>query len=328
MRFRIRKVICLLLVFLAFPLLFSGCVKQEKVCTGEDKLQIVTTIFPPFDFARQISGGKAQISMLLKPGMESHSYEPSPADIIAIENCDLFIYNGGESDVWVDELLKTINSDTIQILKMMDCVDGLEETAVEGMQGVHSHTHEEEHHHGEGETAEYDEHVWTAPLNACAITRKIAEKMIALDPNNASTYQNNAENYISLLSELDQEIQTIVSEGKRKMILFGDRFPFRYFADAYNLDYRAAFPGCSAESEPSAKTVAYLIDKARQEKIPNIFYIEFSNLKIARTLQEETGAIPLLFHSCHNLSKDEMDKGVTYLELMRKNAENLKEALN
>ncbi|MEE1014327.1 MAG: metal ABC transporter substrate-binding protein [Clostridia bacterium] len=340
----------LILCMIGSFLLCTGCAGNTAHRVDDGVLRIVTTIFPPYDFAREITGGKAELHMLLKPGTESHSYEPSPADILLVESCDLFIYNGGESDTWVEDLLATIDTSHLQVLKMMDCVDMLEEEAVEGMQAVHSHnhgeectdehhhhedeeTHDEEHRHGEEEefhpeVAEYDEHVWTSPVNAMKITAAIAATVAEIDNENAEFYRANAENYQARLGQLHQEFQRIVAEGKRDTFIFGDRFPFRYFAEEYGLTYRAAFPGCSAESEPGAKTVAYLIDKVRQEKIPNIFYIEFSNQKIALTIQEETGAKPLMFHSCHNLSADEMAQGITYLMLMEQNAENLKEALN
>ena len=291
-----------------------------------DNIRIVTTIFPPYDFAREIAGDDAEIHMLLKPGTESHSYEPSPADILLVESCDLFIYNGGESDTWVEALLQTIDTSNLRILKMMDCVEGLEEETVEGMQSVHKH----EHHHEEEfhpESAEYDEHVWTSPENAIRITDAICCALVEIDKDHAELYQKNTSAYKEKLKQLSGKFRDIVSNGNRHTMIFGDRFPFRYFAEEYGLDYRAAFPGCSAESEPGAKTVAYLIDKVRKEKMPYIFYIEFSNQKIAQTIQEEIGAELLLFHSCHNLSADELKQGATYLKLMEENAENLKEAL-
>ena len=331
------KRIMALVMFVCMSFVFFGC-ENRTPDYSDDRLKIVTTIFPPFDFAREIACGRADVSMLLKPGMESHSYEPSPTDIISIESCDLFIYTGGESDTWIDEILKTIDNPDLRIIKMMDCVDTLQEEMVEGMQGAHVHSdydheHDESGDHGddhdhEAETDEYDEHIWTAPLNAAAITEAIADCMSELDRENSDFYTENAKSYIEKLKNLDLEFKEIVSNAKRKIIIFGDRFPFRYLAEAYGLEYRAAFPGCSAESEPSAKTVAYLMDKVREDNIPNIFYIEFSNQKIAKSIQEETGAVPLILHSCHNLSKDEMDKGMTYLELMQQNAANIKEALN
>ncbi len=320
-----KRILCLMLIGILIG--FSGCGVAPVEHTLDD-IRIVTTIFPPYDFAREIAGGNAEIHMLLKPGTESHSYEPSPADILLVESCDLFIYNGGESDTWVEALLQNIDTSNLRILKMMDCVQGLEEEAVEGMQSVHTHKHE--HHHEEEfhpESAEYDEHVWTSPENAIRIADSICRELVEIDEGHAELYQKNTVAYTDKLKQLSGKFRDIVNNGNRYTVIFGDRFPFRYFAEEYGLDYRAAFPGCSAESEPGAKTVAYLIDKVRQEQIPYIFYIEFSNQKIAKSIQEETGAEPLLFHSCHNLSADEMKQGVTYLELMEENAENLKEAL-
>lgn len=337
---------------------------------GDDKLQIVTTIFPPYDFARNIAGRNADVSMLLKPGTESHSCEPSPSDIIKIINCDIFIYTGGESDTWVDEILDSIseNGRDIRIIKMLDVVDNaVEEEIVEGMQAglleLNEHSEEavsetggsgnedgedtaleqsdadgsdaaaegsdEHEHETESEHAhEYDEHVWTSPRRAMQIVDAISNAVIELDPDNIDEYQMNTAIYLSLLSDLDQEYREAVESSKRDYIVFGDRFPFRYLADEYGLKYSAAFPGCSSESEPSAKTVAYLIDRVREEEIPAVFYIEFSNQKIADAIAEETGAKKLLLHSCHNLTSEQMNNGVTYLDLMRDNLENLKEALN
>lgn len=347
-------------------ILMSSCSSsdlQGAVSSGGDgKLQIVTTIFPPYDFARNIAGRNADVSMLLKPGTESHSYEPSPSDIIKIMDCDIFIYTGGESDTWVDEILDSIseNNRDIRIIKMLDVVDNaVEEEIVEGMQAglleLNEHSEEEgvasetggsvtesgddnsreqsdsdEHEHEtESEHAhEYDEHVWTSPRRAMQIVDAISNAVIELDPDNIDDYQMNTAIYLSLLSDLDQEYREAIESSKRDYIVFGDRFPFRYLADEYGLKYSAAFPGCSSESEPSAKTVAYLIDRVKEEAIPVVFYIEFSNQKIADAIVQETGAKKLLLHSCHNLTSEQMNNGVTYLDLMRDNLENLKEALN
>lgn len=315
----------LAILWMVVCLVLSGC--GEILTESEKPLSVVTTVFPPYDFARAIAGENAEISMLLKPGTESHSYEPSPQDILLVESCDLFIYNGGESDIWVETILETMDNSNLRIIRMMDCTENLSEEHVEGMQTAHTHDHEhEEEFHPELD--EYDEHVWTSPVNAVAISNAIADALISIDPKHQEDYRNNAKTYQNALTSLDKTFRTIVSQGKTDLILFGDRFPFRYFAEEYGLTYRAAFPGCSAESEPSAKTVAYLIDKVKEEGLSHIFYIEFSNQRIARAIQEETGAVPLLFHSCHNISKDEMERGITYLDLMEQNAENLKEALS
>ncbi len=318
-----RRYLAACCVALTVLLTACGFVPTEHT----EKLSVVTTIFPPYDFTRAIAGETADISMLLKPGTESHSYEPSPQDILLVENCDLFIYNGGESDTWVETILDTIDSSKLRIVKMMDCANKLSEETVEGMQTGHTHDHEhpEEFH---PETAEYDEHVWTSPVNAIKITNAILAQLKEIAPANADVYQKNADAYCDNLKHLHHTFQSIVAHGKTDTLIFGDRFPFRYFAEEYGLSYWAAFPGCSAESEPGAKTVAYLIDQVKEEELSHIFYIEFSNQRIAKAIQEETGAKPLLFHSCHNVSRDELQQGVTYLDLMRQNAENLKEALS
>lgn len=313
-----------LLVGLLILITLTGCTNYSvPIYENKDKISIVTTIFPPYDFAKGVAGDRADITMLLKAGTESHSYEPSPADIIAAQNCDIFIYNGGKSDVWVNTILDTIENPDLKVIKMLDCVENLTEETVEGMQGVHHHHNGEECHH-----IEYDEHIWTSPLNAIAITKKIADAIIEVDPENADEYIKNLTQYTNKLDDIHNSFLKIVNNSEEKTMIFGDRFPFRYFADCYGLDYWAAFPGCSAEAEPSAKTVVYLIEKTKEENIENIFYIEFSNMKIANTICEETGAKPLLFHSCHNVSSDEMEKGVTYIDLMTENIKNLREALN
>ncbi len=313
---RIRDFLCFLVCTILCTCC-SGC--QNQIPTSQtEKISVVTTIFPAFDFAREIAGEYADVSMLLHPGTESHSYEPSPADIIAVENCDIFIYNGGESDAWVETMLENIDTSDCIVLPMMESVELMEEEHTEG---------DSHHHHEDGHTAEYDEHIWTSPKNAVKIVGNIREALMKVDPGHREYYQDRFSNYSAKLRELDKEFEEIVATGKLQTIVFGDRFPFRYFAETYGLKYRAAFPGCSAETEPSAKTVAYLIDKIKQEGIPNIFYIEFSNQRLAKVIQEETGAEPLLFHSCHNVSKEEMESGYTYLSLMWENARNLKEAL-
>ncbi len=295
-------------------LLLSGCgIEIGKA----DQLMIVTTIFPPYDFARAITGGQAEIVMLLKPGCESHSYEPSPQDILLVEDCDLFIYNGGESDTWVDTILESVDVSKKTVIKMMDCVEGLSEEH-------HHHEHEENH----APVAEYDEHIWTSPVNAKKVTSVILDAVTELNQPKKEMYQSNAQRYLTELDRLDREFREIVAKGDTRTMIFGDRFPFRYFAEEYGLSYYAAFSGCSGATEPAAKTVAFLIDKVKDEEISNTFYIEFSNQRIAKTIEEETGAKPLLFHSCHNLTATEMKQGVTYLDLMWQNSRNLKEALS
>jgi zinc transport system substrate-binding protein len=276
---------------------------------------VVSTIFPPFDFAREIAGERVSRLMLVPPGVESHSFEPTPRDIIRIQNCDVYIYVGGESDVWVKRVLSSIDTSKMQIISLMDCVTVVEEEIVEGM--------EEE---GE-EEAEYDEHVWTAPRNAKLIVQKISDALCAVDAGNAGAYRTNTAAYLAKLDALDAAFREVVAGGSRRTVVFGDRFPFRYLADAYNLSYFAAFPGCSTETEPSAATLRFLIDKVRAERIPVIFHIELSNERMADMISEETGAKKLLFHAGHNVSKRELEQGRSYLDIMNQNVLNLKEAL-
>jgi zinc transport system substrate-binding protein len=304
---------------------------------GERGVAVVTTIFAPYDFARQIGGDAVNLTMLLPPGSESHSYEPSPRDIITIRNSDIFIYVGGESDSWVDRILSSMDTSGKKVIKLMDCVSVVEEVIVEGMEDDehdhHDHEHEEGEEHEHEEHAEYDEHVWTSPANAVLIVEKIARALCEKDPSNADFYMRNAADYIAQLNDLDAAFQRTAANGARKTIVFGDRFPFRYFCDRYGLDYYAAFPGCSTETEPSAATVAFLINKIKTEKIPVVFHIELSNDRMCDTISAETasgsqrGAKKMLLHACHNVSKADFERGATYLELMTRNVDALREAL-
>lgn len=307
-----RTVFLILAVILVFC--FTGCSQQPGVETN-GKLQIVSTIFPAYDFSLQVCKDLADITILIPPGSESHSYEPTAQDIITISNCDLFIYTGGLSDTWVNEILLSMDK-PIKTIKMMDCVDAVEEVITEGMQ-------EEE-----GSEIEYDEHVWTSPKNAIKITEAIYSVVCELDSDNASVYLINYETYIGSLDELDKEFTDFFATVENKTLIFGDRFPFRYFADEYGLKYYAAFPGCATETETSAQTIAFLIDKVKEENISTVFYVEFSNHLIADSIAEATGTKTALLHSCHNVTKDDMSNGMTYLSLMQQNLITLKEAMN
>jgi zinc transport system substrate-binding protein len=291
---------------------------------ADKKISIVTTIFPAYDFTRAIVGDKAELTMLLPPAAESHSFEPTPQDIIKIQNCDVFIYVGGESDEWVRGVLDSLDTSTMKIVTLMDCVEVVEEEVVEGME----EEPEEPASSDEEKAAEYDEHVWTSPKNAKLIVQKISDALCEVDSANASIYRQNTAAYEIQLDDLDAKFQAVVDDAKRKTIVFGDRFPFRYFADAYGLSYYAAFPGCSTETEPSAATVKFLIDKINAEKIPVIFHIELSNEKMANIISEETGAKVLQLHAAHNISKEDFEAGLSYLEIMNQNVEALREALN
>ena len=311
-----------ILPLLCALLLLAGC-GPELPPEDPDRLQVVAAVFPAYDFARAAAGELADVTLLLPPGAESHSYEPTPADILRVQRCDLFIYLGGESDAWVDTILSAVEPQG-ETLRMVDCVDLLEEETVEGMQGGHDHDHEEDHDHL-GEVLSMDEHVWTAPLNAAAITRTIGERLAALDPANAGTYAAGAEGYALELEALDRDFAAFFQGREDRTIVFGDRFPLLYFAAAYDLDYYAAFPGCGAQTEPSAATVAFLTKKVLEEDLPTVWYIEFSNHLVADGIAEAAGVNTARFHTCHNVSQADLDAGATYLSLMRANLEALKE---
>lgn len=286
-----------------------------------ERPQIVATVFPAYDFARSAAGELADVTLLLPPGAESHSYEPTPADILRVQRCDLFIYLGGESDAWVDTILSAIEPRG-DVLRMIDCVDLLEEETVEGMQG--GHDHEEDHDHL-GEVLSMDEHVWTAPRNAAAVTRIIGQRLALLDRSNGEAYAAGAEAYALELEELDRDFAAFFDTLPDRTIVFGDRFPLLYFAEAYDLDYYAAFPGCGAQTEPSAATVAFLTRKVREEGLPAVWYIEFSNHLVADSIAEAAGVETAQFHTCHNVSRADLEAGATCLSLMRANLEALRE---
>ena len=310
-----KKVFILLLVLCTCFVV--GCGKEKN----STKYKIISTSFPGYDFARAVIKDVDDISvnLLLKPGSETHDFEPTPQDIIDIQESDLFIYIGGESDEWIDDVLKDIDTSKTKILKLMDVVDLYEEELSEGME-----IEEED----EGEEVEYDEHIWTSPKNAIKMINKIKEEIINIDNDNKENYKKNASNYIDELTNIDNQFREIVNNASRKELVFGDRFPLRYFVEEYGLTYHAAFPGCSEQTEASAKTITYLINYVKQNKIPVVFHIELSNGKIAETIANEAGAKVLEFNAVHNISKKDFDDGLTYADYMKKNIEVLKEALN
>lgn len=312
----VKKLVPLLL---CLCLILSGCSARETEKKDSSKLQIVCTNFPAYDFAREIAGDRAQIKLLIKPGAEVHSYEPAPKDVIAIQESDLFICNGGESEAWVESLV----GENVNALRMMDCV----ETVAESGEGIYAAEDEHDHEHDDGEEEELDEHVWTTPGNAAKICYALCDKLCELDQENANEYMLNYEVYNAKLMELDIEIRTTVLNGVRDTLVFADRFPMRYFTREYGLKYYAAYPGCASQTEPSAKTVAFLIDHVREEKIPAVLYMEFSNEKMADVICEDTGCEKLPFYSAHSVTARQFEDGVTYLDLMRMNIETLKEAL-
>lgn len=287
-----------------------GCSADEKPQGG--KLTVITTIFPAYDFARQVFGDSADVKMLLKPGQESHSYDPSAKDIVEISSCDLFIYNGGESDQWVESVLKS--APDVSTFRMTDAVSLLEEEVTEGMQ---EHDHEEES--GGHDEEEYDEHVWTSPANSAKIVRALGNAAAEQFPELSEQLAANAGDYAGKIDELDGKFAELL-DGEERYFIFGDRFPLLYFFRRYGLNYYAAFPGCGSETEPSARTMTFLLDKLKQEDaVPAVFCIELSSRRLADVLAEDSGLQTVEFHTCHNISQDDFNSGATYLTLMQRN---------
>ena len=313
------KRVLTILILLGLLFTLSACGAQEtKIEDG--KLEIVASVFPAYDFARQIGGERVRAYLLLPPGAETHSFEPTAQDLIRIRNCGLFFYNGGESEEWVEELLEGQDAPP-ETLCMLDCVEALEEEVKEGMQRVFEEEEEDE------EGPEYDEHVWTSPVKAMEICRALCEDLCRIDPEGERLFRANLAAYEAKLTDLDGAFRRAVSQGQRNVLIFADRFPVRYFVEEYGLDYYAAFPGCADDTEPSARTVAFLIDRVREQQIPAVLTIEFSNEKMADVICEDTGCKKYRFHSCHTVSAEELEEGVTYLDLMWQNVETVKEAL-
>lgn len=332
----------------------GGCSGGKYADLDENKLLIVTTLFPQYDFAKQIAGDKAEVILLLSPGVESHDFEPTPSDIILINKADLFIYTGDEMEPWVSTILDSIDNPELTIL---DVSEGIE-VICEEENHEHNHVHEESqesegHDHDENlndESEEYshedeniifdesnhvghdhshsaDPHIWTSPVNAMKMVETIEHALVELDEGNKDLYQEKAHEYIHELEEIDGELKEIVNHSDKHTIYFGGRFAMSYFASEYGLNYAAAFDSCQAESEPSARLIIKIIEKMQEDGAKYVFYEEMTDPKAARIIAEEIDGEIKLLHSCHNVSKAEMDEGVTYVSLMKQNVINLRIAL-
>lgn len=308
-------------------LILVGCSVESKTTSTSDtdKLQIVTTLFPQYDFARQIAGDKAEVTLLLPPGMESHSYEPTPADIIKINKADLFIYTGESMETWAHQIVESIDNTDVYVLDVSVGVSllgtGLEEEEHDHEE-EDDHDHEAEDHTGHNHTN--DPHIWTSPKNAKIMVNSILEALCEVDPENADYYKANAEAYQLQLDELDESLQSVMMNAKRTTIYHSGRFAMQYLMRDYGIDYVSA----PFEAEPSAALVAQMISEIKANNVPAIYYEELIDPKIGQMISEETGAQLLLLHSTHNVSKADFDSGVTYVSLMQQNIENLKIGLD
>ena len=332
-----KRIISLLLA-LALSLSLAACAAPAEKADG-GKLQIVTTLFPYYDFARAIAQDRADVTLLLSPGREAHSFEPTPLDAVTISEADVFLYNGGEGEYWVESMLDAAGEHIAVASRMMDYVDALNEEYVEGMQGAdghdhdhehgshdHDHDHEEDEH--DSDEIEYDEHIWTSPKNAVVLCRAVCDAICKADPANEDFYRTNCDDYCAQLEALDARFSALCESAPRRLLIFADRFPMLYFCREYGLDYRAAFHGCSGDTEPSLATIKFLIDKVEDENIPVVYTIDFGTKKVAAVVSECTGAAIETLYSMQTVSRADFDAGETYLTLMERNFEVRRKGLN
>ena len=316
------------LLLVLFLVAIIGIVVAISVKSGKDnkkdngKLNVIVTNFIGYDFVRQVAGDNVNLSYLLKPGVEMHSYEPSSTDLADIQNADLFIYVGGEMEKWTDRVLETLDTSNTKVLRLMDTVTLIEEQEVDGAE-----VEDDDDHDHDEEEIEYDEHIWASPANAMQIVEAISEELILLNNENKEIYTANADKYMKEIKEVQAEIRKIVDRKVRNRVVFGDRMPMQYFINEFDLEVSAAFNGCSTETEPSSKTIAYLIDTIKKDEIPVVLYIELNSGKVANTIADETGATAMQIQSLHNISKEDFNHGETYVSLMARNLEVLKKAL-
>ena len=335
-----KKLISILLITVMVVLGISACGQKDSSAkdsttekttekTTDKKIKVVTTIFPEYDWVKEIAGEESEnmeITMLLDNGVDLHSYQPTTADIAKVSNCDLFIYVGGESDAWVDGALKEAVNKNMKVINLLDVLgDSIKEEEVkEGMEA------EEEEEDSQEEEPEYDEHVWLSLKNAKVLTKAIAEDLCEIDKEHKDIYSQNEKKYEEKLDALDKEYQETVEAAPQKTLLFGDRFPFRYMVDDYGLDYYAAFVGCSAETEASFKTIKFLAEKVDELGLKNVMTIEKSDQKIAKTIIDNTrnkNQNILTLDSMQSTTSEDVKNGTTYLSVMKKNLNVLKEAL-
>ncbi len=318
-----RKRILALLLAAATALSLCACAPEgNRADSG--KLSVVCSLFPYYDFVRVIGREWVEPRLLVAAGREAHSFEPTPADVIRVSRADVFVYNGGEGEQWVDQILDSAGKSIPTVLRMMDYAQTLAEEPVDG-DGHDDHDHDD--HESASDEIEYDEHIWTSPVEAMKLCRAICDALCDADPAHAADYRANLADYQQALSDLDADFRQVVSEKKRDTLVFGDRFPLLYFCKEYGLNYRAAFHGCSSDTEPSLYTLKFLIDKVQEEQIPVVYALELSSQKVAGAIAETTGAKVVTFYSCQTVSTADWAAGEGYLSLMRRNVAALREGI-
>ncbi|MDR0697418.1 MAG: metal ABC transporter substrate-binding protein [Christensenellaceae bacterium] len=325
-------ILCLILSILLFGFIQAGCSDQES--TG---YKITVTTFPIYDFVKNIVGDSAKVTLLLNPGAEVHSYEPTANDIVTIASSDMFIYIGGPNDAAVVKAIESESTikDSVKLVKLLDFVTAKEEELVPGMQDEDEHDHDDgeesdaDHDHDDGdEDAEIDEHIWLSPANVKLIVTGVKNLLVSSDSDNAEKYKTNTDAYNEKLTKLQADYTEMIATATLKKIVVADRFPFRYLVDEFGLEYSAALVGCAHDADITPATIAGLIEIVRTENIPYVFYVELSDMGAANTIAEATGCKTALLHSAERPTQEEFDNGISYLEIMESNLEALRLALN
>lgn len=305
-------------LFLTFIFLFCSSACDRKTEEADKGIKVVATLFPQYDFARQIIGDKGEVSLLLQPGTESHDYELTNSDMLKINKCDLFLYTGDNMEPWVSSIKYSIDWEKVTIVELSN-----------GIELKSNHTEESALENDHGHSAgEYDAHIWTSPVNAIKMLERIYNVIVALDAENVAYYKENFEAYRSKLQTLDLRLREISANAKRKTLYFTGQFAFLYLTEEYGFDYVAPFNSCGEQENESISAVAELIKKIKENEIPYVFYEELSSASLKDTVINETGAEALLLHSVHNLSKDDFEAGKTYADIMSQNVENLRKAVS
>lgn len=310
----------LLSVLCAVELLFCTACQTSAPVPKPERIQVVATVFPQYDFAKTIAGDYAEVTLLLSAGQEMHNYEPTPLDVAAISGSDIFLRTGGESEVWTETLLDALDASHIDVVTLMDCI---EVPLVEEEEEHHHHGHEHEH---DDDEAEFDEHIWNSPVNAIAMVREVTNALCRADAAHEAYFRQNAADYIAELEILDEQFRALAVDGEPTLVI-ADKFPFRYLAAEYGFHYAAAFSGCSSETEPTVGALHTLTEECEEHGITSVFYLEFSSAKIADRICDMTGAKAVMLHPLHNVSAEDMQKGTSFLTLMTENYLAIKEAI-
>ena len=332
----ILSIIAVVIIIAIGFAIFKGTSNKNS---NNGKIKVVTSNFASYDFLRAVIGDNqnVELTFIMGPGKDAHSYDPTAGDIITIQNADLFVYVGGEMEKWADKVIDSLGTENTKIVCISDFVDTIEEKEVDGAE-EHEHEHDEDENHEHAESENHgdeheegaiDDHIWTSPANAIKMVKALEQEMEKIDSENSSKYKENAEKYISEIKDVDKKIQDIVDNKVRDRLVFADKMPMQYFIDYYGLKVSAAFDGCSTEVDPSAKTIAYLQSKVKEEKIPVVLYIELNNGRVANTIANEigNGCQAMQIQTLHNVSLDDFNNGETWVSLMTRNIEVLKRAL-